>query len=61
MFLVTTSKREDVAWRKGSVMEFGRSSGANCLTGILMPFEKLGGLQEAKESKYIKEILVHQK
>ncbi len=57
MFLVQTSCREDAQWKAGSVTNFGKSKGPNNLTGVLMPFEQLGDLEQIKNSKYIKEIL----
>lgn len=57
MFLVQTTRREDATWRAGAVTSFGKGSGPACLTGVLMPFDQLGGLQEARDSKYMQEIL----
>jgi hypothetical protein len=57
MFLVQTSRAADASLRADAVTTFGRSAGSTCLTGALMPFEKLGELPQVEKSKYVQSVL----
>lgn len=57
MFLVQTTRAADASLRADAVTTFGRSAGPNYLTGVLMPFEKLGELRQVEKSKYVQSVL----
>jgi hypothetical protein len=57
MFLVQTTRAADASLRADAVTTFGRSAGSTCLTGALMPFEKLGELPQVEKSKYVQSVL----
>jgi hypothetical protein len=59
MFLVQTTRAADASLRADAVTTFGRSAGSTCLTGVLMPFEKLGELRQVEKSKYVQCVLAH--
>jgi hypothetical protein len=59
MFLVQTTRAGDASLRADAVTTFGRSAGSTCLTGVLMPFEKLGELPQVEKSKYVQSVLAH--
>ncbi len=59
MFLVQTTRAADASLRADAVTTFGRSAGSTCLTGVLMPFEKLGELRQVEKSKYVQSVLAH--
>ena len=54
MFLVQTTRNKKTIWSPGSVTELGKSAGSNCLIGSLMPFARLGGLEDIKKSKHMR-------
>ncbi len=59
MFLVQTTRNKTTIWSPGCVTELGKSAGVNYLTGALMPFERLGGLEDIKKSKHMRKRFPH--
>lgn len=57
MFLVQTTRNADASLRADAVTTIGGSAGLNCLTGSLMPFEKLGDLPQVEKSEYVQYVL----
>jgi len=57
MFLIQTTRNADASLLADAVTTFGGGAGLNCLTGSLMPFEKLGDLPQVEKSKYIQHVL----